>query len=178
MKKKRRASGSGKARDPMKKLVVAEATDEAAAGAGGAGKEAMDATPTGEVAEEEEEGAAKGKVAGDARRSVGLLEDMLTWRHCAPTAPDTMDIYPFFTIDPFVMEHAPSFFFAGNQPEFGTSLVDGPDGHKVCVGGGGGPVVVEGVVVLAGRRATISSPGLARSSAMIQQKRHEKIHRP
>ena len=59
------------------------------------------------------------------------MENMLEWRHCAPTAPDTLDIYPFFMTDPFVMENAPSVFFAGNQPEFGTSLVDGPDGHKV-----------------------------------------------
>jgi len=34
---------------------------------------------------------------------VGWLSDMLQWRHCAPTAPDTLDTYPFFDTDPFVV---------------------------------------------------------------------------
>jgi DNA polymerase II small subunit/DNA polymerase delta subunit B len=34
---------------------------------------------------------------------VGWLGDMLAWRHCAPTAPDTLDTYPYFDTDPFVV---------------------------------------------------------------------------
>jgi DNA polymerase delta subunit 2 len=66
---------------------------------------------------------------------VALLEKMLRWRHCAPTAPDTLcspvggnadlGCYPFKDRDPFVMEETPNVFFAGNQPEYASRLVRG-----------------------------------------------------
>ncbi|CBJ32730.1 conserved unknown protein [Ectocarpus siliculosus] len=64
------------------------------------------------------------------------LEEMLKWRHMAPTAPETLGCYPFVTEDPFVVEECPDIFFAGNQPQFATSILEGADGHKgrvVCV---------------------------------------------
>jgi DNA polymerase delta subunit 2 len=67
---------------------------------------------------------------------IGLLEKMLRWRHCAPTAPDTLctltlklkltsGCYPFQDRDPFVLEETPHIFFAGNQPEYASRLVQG-----------------------------------------------------
>ncbi|CAN0535133.1 unnamed protein product, partial [Ectocarpus sp. 8 AP-2014] len=56
---------------------------------------------------------------------------MLKWRHMAPTAPETLGCYPFVTEDPFVVEECPDIFFAGNQPQFATGILEGADGHKV-----------------------------------------------
>jgi len=65
---------------------------------------------------------------------VGWLAEMLRWRHMAPTAPDTLDTYPCLASDPFVLDHSPRVFFAGNQKAFAARVVDlGPSG-----GGGGG----------------------------------------
>ena len=44
----------------------------------------------------------------------------------APTAPDTLDVYPHFNTDPFVLEDTPHVFFAANQPAF--------EAKKVCIG--------------------------------------------
>ncbi|KAK0545796.1 DNA polymerase delta small subunit Cdc1 [Tilletia horrida] len=57
----------------------------------------------------------------------------LEWGHVAPTAPDTLWCYPFNTDDPFLLREAPDVYFVGNQPEFGTSLYDSPDGHQTRV---------------------------------------------
>lgn len=54
-----------------------------------------------------------------------LLEALARSRHLAPTAPDTLASYPFYQSDPFVLERAPHVLFAGNQPEFGTRMVEG-----------------------------------------------------
>ncbi|CAM9972983.1 unnamed protein product, partial [Ectocarpus sp. 13 AM-2016] len=59
------------------------------------------------------------------------LEEMLKWRHMAPTAPETLGCYPFVTEDPFVVEECPDIFFAGNQPQFATGILEGADGQKV-----------------------------------------------
>ncbi|CAM9627762.1 unnamed protein product [Scytosiphon promiscuus] len=64
------------------------------------------------------------------------LEETLEWRHMAPTAPETLGCYPFVTEDPFIIEECPDVFFAGNQPQFATSLLETPGSHKarmVCV---------------------------------------------
>eukprot|EP00752_Nemacystus_decipiens_P013042 g11537.t2 len=76
--------------------------------------------------------------AEDAQRPACLrrLEETLRWRHMAPTAPETLGCYPFVTEDPFIVEECPDVYFAGNQPEFATSLLEGPGGQKarmVCV---------------------------------------------
>jgi DNA polymerase delta subunit 2 len=54
--------------------------------------------------------------------ALDTLHAMLSNRHIAPTAPDTLGSYPFYERDPFVLESTPHVFFAGNQPEFGTRL--------------------------------------------------------
>lgn len=46
---------------------------------------------------------------------VSLLEDTLSWRHMAPTAPDTLPCHPFCHSDPFVMKHTPHVYFTANH---------------------------------------------------------------
>ncbi|KAE8147692.1 DNA polymerase alpha/epsilon subunit B-domain-containing protein [Aspergillus avenaceus] len=62
---------------------------------------------------------------GDAEARVRVMEAMLRWRCGVPTAPDTLWSYPFQTHDPFVMETCPHIFFAGNQPQFRTAVIEG-----------------------------------------------------
>ena len=47
--------------------------------------------------------------------SLELMQQLLKWRHMAPTAPDTLPCYPFCDIDPFVLRECPHVFFCGNQ---------------------------------------------------------------
>ena len=56
---------------------------------------------------------------------LAMMESLLTWRHLAPTAPDTLTCYPFQDRDPFVLEATPHVFFVGNQPAFKTTTVTG-----------------------------------------------------
>ncbi|CAB3365521.1 Hypothetical predicted protein [Cloeon dipterum] len=60
-----------------------------------------------------------------------LLENCVRWGHVAPTAPDTLHSYPCFENDPFIMEHCPDIFFAGNQPELKTKVITTDGGQKV-----------------------------------------------
>jgi DNA polymerase delta subunit 2 len=82
---------------------------------------------------------------------LGMMEAMCRWRCCAPTAPDTLcecpsprkpllvwyeadflpGSYPFQDDDPFVLKDCPHLYFAGNQPEFGTKVIHGPEGQSV-----------------------------------------------
>ena len=55
---------------------------------------------------------------------LAILGNLLNWRHLAPTAPDTLALYPFTETDPFVLDSAPDVFFAGNQAAFGTAVKD------------------------------------------------------
>lgn len=61
------------------------------------------------------------------------LESCLKWSHLAPTAPDTLGCFPFYEEDPFIIDDCPHVFFAGNQENFGTRKVKGPDGQEVCL---------------------------------------------
>lgn len=61
------------------------------------------------------------------------LEDMLRWRHLAPTAPDTLPCFPFAMSDPFVLAETPHLVFAGNQPRYGTRLLALADGARVRI---------------------------------------------
>lgn len=61
-----------------------------------------------------------------------VLQRMLEWRLIAPTAPDTLCCLPFEK-DPMLLEECPHVFFAGNQPEFGTRIFEGPQGQRVCL---------------------------------------------
>lgn len=60
-----------------------------------------------------------------AELSLHVLASTLSWRHMAPTAPDTLGCYPFYDTDPFVLEESPHVYFAGNQPEFATRMEGG-----------------------------------------------------
>ena len=39
--------------------------------------------------------------------------------------------YPFQDNDPLIMRECPHVFFAGNQPRFATSVIEGPEGQQV-----------------------------------------------
>nr|XP_019043001.1 DNA polymerase delta subunit 2 [Kwoniella bestiolae CBS 10118]OCF21931.1 DNA polymerase delta subunit 2 [Kwoniella bestiolae CBS 10118] len=58
---------------------------------------------------------------------LAMARRTLEWRHIAPTAPDTLWIYPFPDADPFIIKHRPDVYVIGNQPEFETALVGDPD---------------------------------------------------
>ncbi|KZS99300.1 hypothetical protein SISNIDRAFT_472204 [Sistotremastrum niveocremeum HHB9708] len=45
-------------------------------------------------------------------------------RHFAPTAPDTIDCYPYQEIEPFILQQTPDLYFCGNQPRFETTLLE------------------------------------------------------
>ncbi|KAL8685184.1 MAG: hypothetical protein Q9218_007916, partial [Villophora microphyllina] len=68
-------------------------------------------------------------VEGDGR--LDMMECLLRWRCGAPTAPDTLWCYPFQDRDPFVIEECPHVFFVGNQPRYGTMVIEGPAGQAV-----------------------------------------------
>lgn len=46
-----------------------------------------------------------------------ILEQMLSWRHLIPTAPDSLSTYPFVDEDPFVLDKTPDVLFAGGCGE-------------------------------------------------------------
>ncbi|KAI8375212.1 DNA polymerase alpha/epsilon subunit B-domain-containing protein [Blakeslea trispora] len=62
-----------------------------------------------------------------------MAEKCMYWRHIAPSAPDTLWVYPFENRDPFIVEKCPHVYFVGNQPHFEDSLLQGPDGQKTRV---------------------------------------------
>ncbi|KAK6529103.1 hypothetical protein TWF694_004319 [Orbilia ellipsospora] len=68
-------------------------------------------------------------VDGDDR--LEMMEKTLRWRHIAPTAPDTLWCYPFQDIDQFIIDACPHVYFVGNQPEFGTRLVQGTNDQVI-----------------------------------------------
>lgn len=64
----------------------------------------------------------------DIEDRTAILGKLLQWRHLAPTAPDTLAAYPYHMEDPFIMAATPHVLFAGGQPAFATSLVEGEGG--------------------------------------------------
>lgn len=64
-----------------------------------------------------------------------ILRANLEWRHLFPTAPDTLGCFPFYDQDPFVISELPHVFFAGNQPEFASTIVQAAEGpiRLICV---------------------------------------------
>ncbi|KAK0659269.1 DNA polymerase delta subunit 2 [Lasiodiplodia hormozganensis] len=62
-----------------------------------------------------------------------MMESMLRWRCNAPTAPDTLWCYPFQDDDPLLIKDCPHVYFAGNQPSFGTRVIEGPAGQRVTL---------------------------------------------
>ncbi|EFN88256.1 DNA polymerase delta small subunit [Harpegnathos saltator] len=59
------------------------------------------------------------------------MERTLTWRHYAPTGPNTLPVHPFFKNDPFVMTECPDIYFAGNMNTYDSRLVEGDEGQMV-----------------------------------------------
>ncbi|EKX48257.1 DNA polymerase delta small subunit [Guillardia theta CCMP2712] len=59
-----------------------------------------------------------------------VMQNLLQWRHLAPTAPDTLPCFPVKDEDPFILPHCPHIFFAGNQKTFGSRTIDGEKGQK------------------------------------------------
>ncbi|TYJ55337.1 hypothetical protein B9479_003951 [Cryptococcus floricola] len=68
---------------------------------------------------------------GDSR--LAMAKRTLEWRHIAPTAPDTLWIYPFPDADPFILKHRPDFYVIGNQPEFETTVVGDDDPTRIIL---------------------------------------------
>ena len=68
-------------------------------------------------------------VSGEER--LEMMEAMLRWRLCAPTAPDTLWCYPFQDGDAFVLRECPHVFVAGDQPKFESSVIEGSQGQMV-----------------------------------------------
>ncbi|KAI8101871.1 hypothetical protein M9434_006933 [Picochlorum sp. BPE23] len=62
-----------------------------------------------------------------------ILQNMLSWRHIIPTAPDSLATYPYSDEDPFILEETPHVLFAGGQTAYGTTKVQGPDGQVTRV---------------------------------------------
>lgn len=52
-------------------------------------------------------------------------ENLLKWRHYAPTTPDHIDGTPKMDCDPLVIEKMPNIFVCGNAPEFKKSKLNG-----------------------------------------------------
>ncbi|KAK4217111.1 DNA polymerase [Rhypophila decipiens] len=67
----------------------------------------------------------------DSDDRLGMMEAMCRWRCCAPTAPDTLWAYPFQEDEPFVLKECPHLYFVGCQPQFGTKVIEGPNGQVV-----------------------------------------------
>ncbi|CAG8442216.1 24166_t:CDS:10 [Gigaspora rosea] len=60
-----------------------------------------------------------------------LTEQTLYWRHVAPTTPDTLWCHPFRDYDPFIMKQTPHVYFVGNQKEFATTIIKGPEQQSI-----------------------------------------------
>ncbi|KAL8585414.1 hypothetical protein ACOMHN_046657 [Nucella lapillus] len=80
-----------------------------------------------------------GQPVDDVRRyselddPLDILEKTLEWGHIAPTAPDTLNCYPFYGADPFLLEECPHIYFVGNQPDFKHKLVKSAEGREVLL---------------------------------------------
>lgn len=64
-----------------------------------------------------------------------IVKAFLCARHLAPTAPDTLNCYPFFEDDPFVIDEGrcPHVVLVGNQPSFSSDVIHGEDGQRILV---------------------------------------------
>lgn len=67
----------------------------------------------------------------EAKDKLEFMERTMTWRHLAPTAPNTLGCYPFTDRDPFFLETCPHVYFVGNQDKFETKLIKGFEGQVV-----------------------------------------------
>lgn len=68
----------------------------------------------------------------DIEHRLDLMECTMKWQNIAPTAPDTLWCYPYKNEDPFVLNEWPHVYVVGNQPSFGTRLME-IDGKKIRI---------------------------------------------
>lgn len=68
-----------------------------------------------------------------SKSRLAMAARTLEWRHLAPTAPDTLWIYPFPDTDPFIVGHRPDVYVIGNQPEFETCVVGGDEQTRIVL---------------------------------------------
>ena len=54
-----------------------------------------------------------------------ILEHTLSWKHLAPTTPDTLSCFPYTTDDPFILDDCPQIYFAANQPSLQRKIIEG-----------------------------------------------------
>ncbi|KAF7322784.1 Glutamate decarboxylase [Mycena chlorophos] len=72
-------------------------------------------------------------LASPPNTPLSIAESTLRWRHIAPTAPDTLWVHPYFTMDPFLMSGTPDVYIVGGQRRFGTKIVsEKGDDKKRC----------------------------------------------
>lgn len=67
----------------------------------------------------------------EAKSKLDFMERTLSWRHLAPTAPNTLGCYPFTDKDPFLVENCPHVYFVGNQNNYETRLLHGNENQLV-----------------------------------------------
>uniref|UniRef100_A0AC35GAD9 DNA polymerase delta small subunit n=1 Tax=Panagrolaimus sp. PS1159 TaxID=55785 RepID=A0AC35GAD9_9BILA len=68
------------------------------------------------------------------KSTLEIMKEILETCHVVPTAPDFTDCFPYSRkdgSDPLALDSLPHVFFAGNQKEFGTQIVDFGKGRKV-----------------------------------------------
>ena len=65
--------------------------------------------------------------------SIRLLQDTLELQHMAPTAPDTLGSFPFYEVDPYIIDKCPDIYFCANQSKFDYKLVQSTSGSKVLL---------------------------------------------
>ncbi|GIY86055.1 DNA polymerase delta subunit 2 [Caerostris darwini] len=53
-----------------------------------------------------------------------VMQKMLDWGHMSPTAPDSLNCYPFLNEDPFIISQYPHVYFCGNSPKMGYRFSD------------------------------------------------------
>ncbi|EGR34233.1 DNA-directed polymerase delta regulatory subunit, putative [Ichthyophthirius multifiliis] len=54
---------------------------------------------------------------------IDILENNIYWRHMFPSAPDTLQCYPFGDQDNFIIDELPHVYFSGNCSKFDTKLI-------------------------------------------------------
>eukprot|EP00828_Plagiopyla_frontata_P012236 TRINITY_DN1695_c0_g1_i1.p2 TRINITY_DN1695_c0_g1~~TRINITY_DN1695_c0_g1_i1.p2 ORF type:complete len:203 (+),score=35.17 TRINITY_DN1695_c0_g1_i1:183-791(+) len=60
---------------------------------------------------------------------IDYLEQTMHYQHIAPTAPDTLECYPFSDGDPFILTEQPHIYISGNCNQFESKLIR--EGKKV-----------------------------------------------
>jgi len=63
------------------------------------------------------------KLYSNVTDNIRLLQDTLELQHLAPTAPDTLASFPFYSTDPFIIDSCPDVYFCANQPKFEHKLI-------------------------------------------------------